>query len=30
MKEQKYNEDDLKSVEHLLGYFGLQVLAVPI
>lgn len=27
MKEQKYNEDDLKSVEHLLGYFELQVLA---
>lgn len=27
MKKQRYNEDDLKSVEHLLGYFDLQVLA---
>lgn len=27
MEEQRYNEADLKSVEHLLGYFDLQVLA---
>jgi len=27
MEEKRYNEDDLKSVEHLLGYFDLQVLA---
>ncbi len=27
MEENRYNEDDLKSVENLLGYFDLQVLA---